>query len=162
MQDIYEVHSIFSDPQVISDNTYDSLPTTLVELAKIIKHHQQNKYSLWAVIDKPTNKIIGSVGFKPEIIEKGEEPEISVIFYFTPDYWGLGLATEAVGISLKYIFTKLKLKQIIGVTLPEHQAARRVMEKNGMKFIRDIVLDKVNQVLYKITDKQYQEHMGGT
>jgi RimJ/RimL family protein N-acetyltransferase len=47
---------------------------------------------------------------------------------------GRGLATEGTQAALRYGFTKHALPRIIGATVPEHAASRRVMEKCGLSY----------------------------
>ena len=48
------------------------------------------------------------------------------------DYWGTGIADEAVGMLLEYGFVELNLNLIYLYTLPNNARARRVYERNGL------------------------------
>jgi ribosomal-protein-alanine N-acetyltransferase len=46
------------------------------------------------------------------------------------------LATEAARASVRFGFTELRLKRIIGLVMPENIASVRVLEKTGLRFSR--------------------------
>lgn len=59
--------------------------------------------------------------------------------FVTLGYWmgeqfaGLGLMTEAVSISLPFVFGSLGLHRVQAACLPHNMASRRVLEKNGFR-----------------------------
>lgn len=63
-----------------------------------------------------------------------EFDEIDLGYRFLPQYWRLGIATEASQAILTYGFDKLKLKKIIAIAMKENKPSIRVMEKVGMQF----------------------------
>jgi RimJ/RimL family protein N-acetyltransferase len=52
------------------------------------------------------------------------------------EYWKRGIATECVQLLLNYAFLKLGLKEINAYVFPENKASIRMLEKNGMKRVR--------------------------
>lgn len=61
-------------------------------------------------------------------------PGIEVGYGLARQYWGMGIATEAVEATLKHGFEELKLERIVAVAVPESFASRQVTEKPGMKY----------------------------
>ncbi|MEO5947452.1 MAG: GNAT family N-acetyltransferase, partial [Chitinophagaceae bacterium] len=55
--------------------------------------------------------------------------------------WGKGYATEASFASLNYGFNKLRLPRIVGRAMPQNIASLRVLEKCGMKYIGEDIVD---------------------
>ena len=51
-----------------------------------------------------------------------------------PDYWGKGIATEALTRVLQFGFEELKLHRIEARFIEENKRSLRVMEKVGMTF----------------------------
>ncbi len=47
------------------------------------------------------------------------------------NYWGRGIATEAVGLATEWAFRKLKLHRLQGGVYVDNRASCRVFEKNG-------------------------------
>ena len=60
--------------------------------------------------------------------------EIEIGYRLLKEYWGKGFATEGAKCLLNNGFEKLKLKEIVGVTLPENKASQRVLEKIGLSY----------------------------
>ena len=69
-----------------------------------------------------------------------------------PDFWGRGLATEIARALLTIGFEQLALAQLVAFTLATNQASRRVMEKVGFAFERELVHGArgLPHVLYRI------------
>lgn len=66
-----------------------------------------------------------------------------------PERWGQGLATELAEASIEAAFGPLGLGEIIAFSLPDNLASRRVMEKTGFVFERDIIHGGLPHVLYR-------------
>jgi len=57
----------------------------------------------------------------------------------TRSAWGHGYATEAGAAVRDDAFVSLELESIVAVHHPANSASRRIMEKLGMEFERDVV-----------------------
>lgn len=57
-----------------------------------------------------------------------------------PEYWGQGLACEAVGAVVRHAFEKDGLRRLISLIDPENTASRRVAEKVGMRLEGEVML----------------------
>lgn len=100
---------------------------------------QYNLYNLgrWAMILKEGNTFIGWCGLKyrPEL----EETDLG--YRLMPQYWGHGYATEAAAHTLRYGLDILKLENITGRAHIENTASWTVLEKIGMQYIKDEIVD---------------------
>ena len=67
-----------------------------------------------------------------------------------PEFWGQGLATEIAQASIGIAFNELGLSDVVSFTLPTNLASRRVMEKCGLTFERDIEWKDLPHVLYRL------------
>ena len=67
-----------------------------------------------------------------------------------PDRRGEGFATEAASASVQWGLEVCGLDEIVSFTTPRNAASRRVMEKIGMKHIRDIERAGLPHVLYAV------------
>jgi ribosomal-protein-alanine N-acetyltransferase len=65
------------------------------------------------------------------------------------DRWNEGFATELARASLQVGFTDLGLAEVIAFTLPDNLASRRVMEKAGFVYDREIIHAGLPHVLYR-------------
>lgn len=64
-------------------------------------------------------------GYRPDIYK------ISVGYRLLEDYWGQGIATEALGLMLKYLEDKTDVEIVTASTLAENTASANVLKKNG-------------------------------
>ena len=112
------------------------------------------------------NKVVGSIG-----IEKYNEKELDefsslkgreVGYVLSKDYWGQGLMSEAIQGVIKYLFEEVKLDFIAGSFFKRNNRSRRVQEKNGFKFYKDIIYEtrygtKEDSVYMILTKEEYKK-----
>lgn len=102
-------------------------------------------FGMYAVFLKPDLKIIGLCGFR----DSGNEPDVELGYIFFPEFWGRGLATEAVLACLNEGFNKLNFKRIVAITQAANQASCHLLEKVGMTHARDLYLFNERQRFYE-------------
>lgn len=100
----------------------------------------------FAVVDKPTGKVIGSAGFVGRHQTALSGPDDEIGYALSPDFWGRGLMPEAVEELLRYGFEELGLQSIWCNHWEQNQKSRRVIEKCGF--------------LYRFTENTWEELMG--
>ena len=112
------------------------------------------------------NKVVGSIG-----IEKYNEKELDefsslkgreVGYVLSKDYWGQGLMSEAIKGVVKYLFEEVKLDFIAGCFFKRNIRSKRVQEKNGFKFYKDIIYEtrygtKEDSVYMILTKEEYKK-----
>ena len=76
--------------------------------------------------------------------------EVEVNYLIAREYCGQGLATEAAIVLLRYGLKTLHLKRLVAMAKPENLASRRIMEKIGMQYEKNIQLYGVEWVFYAI------------
>jgi RimJ/RimL family protein N-acetyltransferase len=84
----------------------------------------------WAIEERATGQVIGTLIFKVVEMNGVAEPEIG--FHLARSAWGKGYATEASRALIAYGFATLDAPRIIGFAKPDNAASRRVLEKVGM------------------------------
>ena len=96
-----------------------------------------NGLHMWATVLKPGNKYIGRCGSYPHFdAESNSIPsEASFGVYIAKAYWGMGLATEAGGVFVKYGFEHLNLDRIVTMIQLGNDASVKVVEKIGFELI---------------------------
>ncbi|MCP3926826.1 MAG: GNAT family N-acetyltransferase [Desulfobacterales bacterium] len=99
-------------------------------------------FGVWGLFYKETSskssyKFIGYCGFIPEKIP-GTGPEIA--YGLKKVMWGKGLIHEALNACLTWLFNKHEVPSVYAVTDINNVASQRVMEKVGMKYIKDVDL----------------------
>ncbi len=94
---------------------------------------------------------IGWAGLQP----LDDTGEIEAGYGMTKEYWGLGIGTEACKAWLGYGFDQLKLTRITAIAFPENTPSRRIMEKAGMKYEKNILLRGHDLAMHAISRDEY-------
>jgi ribosomal-protein-alanine N-acetyltransferase len=138
-EDAELLYELNSDPEVV--RYVHELPTTKENapniIANIILPQYEQNLGRWAVHLKYTQEFIGWAGLK--LIK--ERNEIDLGYRFKKKYWGKGYATEAANTCLAYGFAHLGLDRIIARAHIENTASLKVIEKCGMKFLKEELVD---------------------
>jgi len=103
----------------------------------------------WTVIDRATGSWIGKLGLMYQEDWPGPD-KFEVDYELDPAWWGQGLATEGTQAALRYGFTQRQLPRIIGATVPEHAASRRIMEKCGLSYQGELEFRNARIVWYAL------------
>jgi ribosomal-protein-alanine N-acetyltransferase len=147
------VLSLNSDPEVLK---YLHEPQLKDEahaaeiIRTIILPQYENNLGRWAMHTKEKNEFIGWCGLKnmPEL------GEIDLGYRLKPTAWGKKYATEAAAHTIIYGFDKLGLEVITGRAHIENIASLKVLEKIGMTFIREEVVDDCPVKTYEIRNSR--------
>ena len=106
----------------------------------------------WAIVDKNTNKMIGTI----ELYNHIPKFKAELGYALNPKYWGQGIVPEAVLEVLAYGFNYLELKRIeVGVFVDNYQS-RRVCEKVGLSMKVLLEMD-IFDMMVKSLIKSYME-----
>jgi RimJ/RimL family protein N-acetyltransferase len=128
---------LLAKPEVARYIRLDGHVFTVEETAeihqRIMRSWHDQGLGPWAAIDKSTGSWIGKLGLMYQEDWPGPD-KFEVDYELDPAWWGRGLATEGTQAALRYGFTERGLPRIIGATVPEHVASRRVMEKCGLSY----------------------------
>jgi RimJ/RimL family protein N-acetyltransferase len=125
-------------------------------LARHVEHWRVHGFGLWAFTDRATGAFVGRGG--PQHTYLDGRSEVELAWAVVPDRWGEGLATEMGALALDVAFGRLALPDVVAVTLPANTASRRVMEKLGLTYERDVVHATLPHVLYR----RVSNETGGT
>jgi len=117
-----------------------------------------------AIVLKPENKVIGSIGLHKRIPDESlkglDQREIGYVL--NPDHWGNGYIPEAVNGLLQIGFENLDLELIWCSHFEENTRSRRVIEKCGFhfQFKKDSSLGLLNDKpvvtwFYKLSKEDY-------
>jgi RimJ/RimL family protein N-acetyltransferase len=112
-----------------------------------LDHRDRYGYGIWAFRNKSDGRFVGRAGLRNTHV--GGEEEFELAYALVPDLWNKGLAR----VILKVAFEDLGLIDVVCFTLPANRASRRVMEKAGFEYERDVVHAGSPHVLYRITAK---------
>ncbi|MFK7805063.1 MAG: GNAT family N-acetyltransferase [Anaerolineae bacterium] len=153
--DLDAISLIFTDLKVMA--AFDSEPLNPDQvkawLDRNLNHQKKHGYSLFAVILKANNRLIGNCGLTEYTIEGKRELEIG--YDFQSDYWGQGFATEAATAVRDYAVTVLEEPRLIGLVRQTNHASSRVLEKIGMYKEKDLDLKGINYGLFSTLKKRH-------
>lgn len=129
-----------SDPEIVKyvlEPTLKTVEQAEKILTDIILPQYKNNLGRWAIYTKNNMEFIGWCGLKyrPEI------DEIDLGYRLIQKAWGHGYATEAAQATLEHGLTKLNLALITGRAHIENLASIKVLEKIGMNFIGEGIVD---------------------
>jgi ribosomal-protein-alanine N-acetyltransferase len=116
-------------------------------LQRKLAHWERHGFGQWMFRDRATGAMVGRGG--PQHTMASGRDEIELGWVIVPERWGQGLATELARASLEVAFSALALEEVIAYTQPDNFASRRVMEKSGFAFEREITFEAQRFVLYR-------------
>jgi RimJ/RimL family protein N-acetyltransferase len=148
LDDLYALHS---HPAVVPTLWARPEPPTRRQvrdqLQAKVEHWERFGFGYWLARARRTGEMVGRGG--PQHTYVGELHGIEVGWAIVPERWGQGLATELAQACVEVAFDHLDLLEIVAFTLPTNLASRRVMEKSGFVYERDIIHVGLPHVLYR-------------
>ncbi len=123
---------------------------------------------VWAVVEKKTGHVIGSVGLHkrgPRIVEGARE----LGYALGEGSWGQGYATEACGAVLRHAFVELGCPVVSVGHFPGNQQSKRVIKKLG--FVCEGTLRRArtlpdgtytDEVIYSLLSEEYARQAAAT
>ena len=126
---------------------HESLEYTRTYLKQAEREYRAGSFHDFGVIYKENNKLIGTCGFA-RIDRANSTAEAGYVL--NPDYWGMGIAPEALRAVIRMGFEKQGFNRIEARYMADNIRSRRVMEKCGMRcegihrqslFVRDSFAD---------------------
>lgn len=151
MEHVSEVTRLLRDPRVSQTLWPGAEPPSehqVVEsTAEKEMHWERYGFGLWLLRDRATGEMVGRGGLQWTYV--ADLGDVEAGWAIVPERWGEGLATELAWASIETAFGPLELSEIIAFSLPDNLASRRVMEKTGFVFERDIIYVGRPHVLYR-------------
>jgi [ribosomal protein S5]-alanine N-acetyltransferase len=139
------------DPRIGASLWARPAPPTEAEiidgLAAKVDHWDRYGFGMWLLRDRETGALVGRGGLQHTYTAGLHDVEAA--WAIVPERWGEGLATELAFACVGVGFEQLGLRSIVAFTLPDNVASRRVMEKAGFEYERDIVHAGLPHVLYR-------------
>lgn len=100
---------------------------------RIVTHHAQHGFGLWAVELQETSSFIGFTGLAIPAWNPPFGPCVEIGWRLAHDSWGHGYATEAARAALDHGFNVLRLDEIVSFTAAINLRSERVMQRLGMR-----------------------------
>ena len=115
-------------------------------LQSFVEHWQQRGYGIWAIIEEDISQMIGYCGLR----YLNELDEVEILYGLDKTHWRKGIMTQAVKASISYGFNRADLNKLIAMTLPENYASKRVIEKAGLNFEKQIRMFNLDVLYYSL------------
>ena len=122
MDDLAAIHAVLSDAQAMhywSTPPHATLEQSRVWLASMVAAPPSESDDF---LIEHQGRVIGKAGC-------WRMPEIGFILH--PDFWGKGLAREAVGAAIEHVFAALPVEAIIADVDPRNVASLRLLTRLG-------------------------------
>jgi [ribosomal protein S5]-alanine N-acetyltransferase len=146
-----ELFELLRDPRIARTLYASGVPQTDAEMAdnlvNKLDHWKRHGFGMWLLRDRHTGAVVGRGGLQHTFV--GGCDEVEVGWAIAPARWGEGLATEMAHAAVEVAFDDLGLGEIVAFTLPANTRSRRVMEKSGFVYEREIIHAGLPHVLYR-------------
>jgi RimJ/RimL family protein N-acetyltransferase len=132
---------IFSDPEVMQYGPGVQTQEWVHDwLRGCLENYQKLGFGPWAAVEKVSRQVVGYSGLFhfPDI---AGQPEVEIGYRLARPFWNQGFATEAVTAIRDYAFNILCLHRLIALIDPQNAASIRVVEKAGMRYEREVMLE---------------------
>jgi ribosomal-protein-alanine N-acetyltransferase len=116
-----------------------------------IECYEKLGFGVCGMFFRETGEPAGWSGLQP-LEDTGE---IEIGYGVAKKFWKSGLGFECAQAWLKYGFETAGLERIIAVAVPENTGSRRIMEKCGMKYERNVEHYGMDVVLYSISKADF-------
>lgn len=132
--DLESYAQMMAEPEVVRFLGHDPLDRAEAwrSLALFVGHDVLRGFTLNAVVDKTTDRVVGRCGLW---CPKGW-PGLEVGWAFHPDVWGRGFATEAAAAWRTYAFDTLRAHELISIVHELNVRSAAVAQRIGHRFMR--------------------------
>jgi len=129
--------ALFADERVTATlGGVRSRAESAARLAEDLAHWDRHGYGFWIWRERAGGAFVGRAGLRH--LEIGGGPEIELGYAVAAEHWGRGFATEASIAIVERAFDAIGLDDLVCFTQPTNAGSRRVMEKAGFVFEREV------------------------
>jgi len=149
-QDAPNLMEYLSDEEVMKHyglEPFESIEDALSEIRWYESLLSDQSGIRWGISLKHDDRIIGSIGFHRYV---PQHHRVEIGFEISKDYWGKGIANEALNEVLAYGFENFPIQRIEALIEPENLASQKLVERHG--FVREGLLRK-----YEYTRGKYDD-----
>lgn len=149
-QDFYKLNLDEEVMKYTADYVFKTVEES-IDLIRNYKEYEKTGFGRWTVVLKKTNEVLGWCGLK--YIQSVDEVDLG--YRLKRKYWNKGYATEACKASLEVGFNQYNIDLIVGRTMIDNLASRRVLEKIGMTFWKKFDFEEHPGVYYRLFKEDY-------
>jgi len=111
--------------------------------SSLIASYDSNGYGMYVVEDKTSFVKLGLCG----LVNRPSLEDIDIGFAFLSEFCGKGYGYESSEAILSYAFNDLKIDKIVGITLEQNLASRKLLEKIGLSFEKHVRYDNDEELM---------------
>lgn len=130
-KDAYDLYEYASNPIVGYRAGWK--PHESVEETRQIISTMLIRHIAWAIEDKDTGKVIGSIGFNEDNFRPAMNCK-ELGYSLSEKFWGRGIMTEAAKRLVRYAFENLNVDILTIKTSEDNKESQRVIEKCGFVY----------------------------
>lgn len=141
--------SLLGDPRVGATLGGAATPDGVAEyIGREVERWDRDGLGYWLFRTRETGEAVARGGLSRAHV--GGRDEVEVGWAVMPAFWGQGYATELGAAAVELAFGPLGLDSVVAYTLPDNVPSRRVMEKLGFSYVREVVHADLPHVLYRL------------
>lgn len=139
-QDFQRMIELNSDPEVMTylggvvANTFEETKTGV---ERIIQYQKQFDFKLGVFTAELNGEYMGWFLLRPDRRTLENTKELEVGYRLKKQFWGQGYATEVTVALVQKAFEELEAEIVFGLISPANKASQRVLEKAGLRFVRE-------------------------
>ena len=139
VDDVQNIVDLDADPEVA--RWAPEPPSTRAEVERVMlpywrrQYEQTPGFGFWAVEEKVSGQFLGWFHLRPGDGHGADEPELG--YRLRRSAWGQGFATEGSIALIDRAFAEHPVRRVLAETSAIHTASRRVMEKSGLRLVRE-------------------------
>jgi len=153
--DVDELHALWSSPEVrkyLSDDEVIARQRTASLVEESLRLFAAHGYGLWGARFYDREELVGFGGFW----HFHTPPKLELLYRIASQVWNRGLATEIAQALIRYGFEELEFSKVWASTDAPNAASARVLEKTGLRFERQAVVDGLETLLYCLPRSAFQ------
>jgi RimJ/RimL family protein N-acetyltransferase len=141
--DLDDLVALHNDPDVMFFINAGA-PSPLEEVTAFLDHclaryERLDGYGIFAAVEKSTSRFLGWFHLRPVEGVRPDEPELG--YRLVRGAWGRGFASEGSVALVDKAFLDLGAARVYAEAMAVHGASRRVMEKAGLRLVRNFHAD---------------------
>jgi RimJ/RimL family protein N-acetyltransferase len=117
-------------------------------LQRSLGHWEAHGFGRWLCRDRSSREFVGICNLRHILVEG--VPEVDMGYSVRFELWGRGFATEMARGVLSLAFATIGLREVIALIDSANTASRRVAEKAGLVYERDVIFHGDPGHLYRI------------
>lgn len=105
--------------------------------SKFMASYQEHGYGPYLLRQKSDGQPVGL----SSLVNRPAIGGVDIGYAILPAYEGRGFATEATLAVRDYALQELGINPVLGIVQPDHPASIRVLEKAGLHFVKEVMLE---------------------